>query len=722
MGWYDDLIRERKKKNQDIFEASSKKISSSVFGGGLQEDDPLLTALKQIFKYYRLDPTDIPSRFNDVANELDPILMKHDLLTRKIHLEEASMRHNQEPILAYTKESKTPVAFLPMGDYAYYLIHPETGKKCMITPQILEDFDVDATTFYHPLPQKKLTLDDYAGYVRRNVRVRDLVLVLVLIVLVTGVGLTIPFLTRILIGDVIDNLDYNLFLTIALSLSGAAITLLLIKTTQGIVNARVALRVENSVHSAMMMRLLSLPASFFKKYNTGELNMRLNMVSAISNLMVTGIFIGGLTSILGMSYIVAIAGFSVALVLPSLLVVLANLIFVIVVSFIERRVIRKRTRLNARESGVSYALISGIQKIRITGSEKRAYAKWTDAYIPAARVQYNPPWVVKLSPVISALISAAGGVLIYYLVALNNVDSGTYVAFFSAYASLSASLLALSTIINNCVRIRPMLEMVVPLLEEEPESNGDKVMVEELSGAIRLDHVSFQYNDKTPLVLNDLSIDIKPGEYVAIVGKTGCGKSTIVRLLLGFEKPNIGKVYFDDYDIADVDLPSLRRKIGSVTQNGSLFHADIFHNITISAPELGEPEAWEAARIANIDEDIRKMPMGMNTVISEGQGSISGGQKQRLMIARAIVHKPRIIIFDEATSALDNQCQKEITESIGKLNCTRVIIAHRLSTIKQCDRILFLEGGKIVEEGTYDELIERNGRFKELVERQRIEE
>jgi len=313
-------------------------------------------------------------------------------------------------------------------------------------------------------------------------------------------------------------------------------------------------------------------------------------------------------------------------------------------------------------------------------------------------------------------------VLIYYLVALNNVDSGTYVAFVSAYASLSASLLALSTIINNCVRIRPMLEMVVPLLEEEPESNGDKVMVEELSGAIRLDQVSFQYNDKTPLVLNDLSIDIKPGEYVAIVGKTGCGKSTIVRLLLGFEKPNIGKVYFDDYDVADVDLPSLRRKIGSVTQNGSLFHADIFHNITISAPELGEPEAWEAARIANIDEDIRKMPMGMNTVISEGQGSISGGQKQRLMIARAIVHKPRIIIFDEATSALDNQCQKEITESIGKLNCTRVIIAHRLSTIKQCDRILFLEGGKIVEEGTYDELIERNGRFKELVERQRIEE
>ncbi|MBQ1527790.1 MAG: ATP-binding cassette domain-containing protein, partial [Lachnospiraceae bacterium] len=240
-------------------------------------------------------------------------------------------------------------------------------------------------------------------------------------------------------------------------------------------------------------------------------------------------------------------------------------------------------------------------------------------------------------------------------------------------------------------------------------------------GRIELNNISFRYNDNMPLVLDNLSFIIEPGQYVAIVGKTGCGKSTLMRILLGFEKPQKGAVYYDGKDLEKLDLKSLRRKIGTVMQDGKLFSGDIYSNIVISAPWLTLDRAWEAAEMAGMAEDIRDMPMGMFTLISEGQGGISGGQKQRLMIARAIAPKPRILMFDEATSALDNITQKKVSESLDSLNCTRIVIAHRLSTIKNCNRIIVMDGGRIIEDGTYDELITENGYFAELVERQKLE-
>lgn len=263
--------------------------------------------------------------------------------------------------------------------------------------------------------------------------------------------------------------------------------------------------------------------------------------------------------------------------------------------------------------------------------------------------------------------------------------------------------------------------MAKPVLEAVPEIAEGKQVLTRISGGIELNNVSFRYSEHMPLVLDNLSLKIRPGQYVAVVGTTGCGKTTLMRLLLGFEKPQKGAVYFDGKDISTVDLKSLRQKIGVVLQDGKLFSGDIYSNITISAPHLSMDEAWEAAELAGIAEDIRNMPMGMFTMISEGSGGVSGGQRQRLMIARAVAPKPRILMFDEATSALDNLTQKKVSESLDKLKCTRIVIAHRLSTIKQCDRIIVLDKGKVVEDGKYEELIALNGFFAELVAKQRLD-
>jgi ABC-type bacteriocin/lantibiotic exporter with double-glycine peptidase domain len=306
------------------------------------------------------------------------------------------------------------------------------------------------------------------------------------------------------------------------------------------------------------------------------------------------------------------------------------------------------------------------------------------------------------------------------MAAASRVAVAEYYAFNTAYGMLTGAFMSLTGIALTLARIKPIFEMVKPLLETVPEVSEGKKVITKLSGGIELSNVSFRYSEGTPLIIDNLSLKIRPGQYVAIVGKTGCGKSTLLRILLGFEKPQRGAVYYDGKDLESLDLKSLRRRIGVVMQNGKLFQGDIFSNITISAPWLTMDEAWEAAEMSGVAEDIRAMPMGMHTVISEGTGGISGGQRQRLMIARAIAPKPKVLMLDEATSALDNITQKTVSESLNKLKCTRIVIAHRLSTIKGCDRVIMLEGGNVAEDGTYDELIAAGGKFAELVERQQL--
>ena len=468
------------------------------------------------------------------------------------------------------------------------------------------------------------------------------------------------------------------------------------------------------------MRVLSLPASFFRKFSAGELYTRTQSITELCRQLAQAVLSTGVTSIFSLVYIVQVFHYTPVLVVPALAVTLTTVVFSVVSTLLNTQVTRASMTLAAQESGMNYAMITGIQKIKLAGAEKRAFARWARLYAKEAEFLYNPPMIIKMNAVISAAISLIGTIVMYSAAIGGGVTYDNYVAFTASYGYISGAFMELSGIALMIAGIKPTLEMVKPILDEEPEAAGGKQTVTRLGGNIELSHVSFRYTDTMPDVLDDLSIRIKSGEYVAIVGETGCGKSTLVRILLGFEKPRKGAVFFDGKDINSLDLRSLRRHIGVVMQNGKLLMGSIFENITISAPWLTMDEAWDAAETAGIAQDIREMPMGMQTMISEGQGGISGGQKQRLLIARAIAPKPAVLIFDEATSALDNLTQKKVTQALDSYKCTRIVIAHRLSTIQACDRILLLRKGKIEEDGTYEELLGRKGFFAELVERQRL--
>ena len=724
MGWFEEQVKKRKKLDEKAFEVSF--LSLAGIRNKKQENlsDEIVRdnyVISQILSYYHHHMIDIPNNINNFKDKLNYALGQYGIEYHKVELNDEYVDDGTSPILIFTILNDIPVLLFPKGKDEYRYINYNTGKKSSIKASLVNRLEIEAYRFYRPLPNKTSSIKEYTKYITKSVRPLDIVLLLLFSLLATGVGLILPYLTKLLTGDVATSKDMNQFIYISIFTVATATGLLIIKAIQGFVNACISIKIGKGVLSATMMRVLSLPASFFKQYNTGELSARFASVPRLASVLINGIFITLVSTVMSLAYLFQLVSFAPALILPVVIILLITTGFSIFISLIRKKYQNEQLELGSKEDGVTYQMINGIQKIRLAGSEKRVFAKWASAYAKTAKVKYNPPLLLRLSSAITLLITLTGNVVLYYVAAKNNLSAGDYMAFVTSYGILSASFLAIVDMVGVAFTIQPLYEMARPILETEPEINIGKKTVESINGNIRFENVSFRYNELSPLILDNLSLDIKEGEYVAIVGQTGCGKSTLIRLLLGFEKPIEGKVYFDDMDIETLDASSLRRNVGTVMQNGSLFHADIFSNIIISCPSLDEEDAWVAAEIANIADDIREMPMGMKTVISEGQGGISGGQKQRIMIARAIVHKPKVLVFDEATSALDNKTQKSISESISKLNCTRIVIAHRLSTIKSADRIIMLEGGKIIEEGNYQTLIDKKGKFAELVDRQRLD-
>ena len=726
MGWFDEQIRQREKSDQNILEDSLFRMAGVVmdkWSADRMEDEQLISreALDQVLKYYHLRPVEVPENITDPREQLKYVLRPTGLMIREVELEENWQNNAFGPMLGCMKETGTTVALMPGNLFGYWFRDPATGRKKRVTRETAKLFAREAMCFYQPLPMKKLGIPDLLLYMKNSISHSDLIVIVLATLAVTLVGMIEPRVLNLITGTILKNRHMKLMIGTGVFLLSSAFAAQLISLVRSLLMERINTKTSMAVEASVMMRILSLPVSFFRGYSSGELSSRASSVSSLCSMILNNIFSIGLSSLMSLLYVTQIFQFAPALVAPSLLVIAATVAVSIAASFAQIRISRKKMKLSAEETGMSYALLNGIQKIRLSGSEKRVFARWGRLYTKNARLEYNPPAFLKLNGLITTAISLAGTIVLYYLAVSTHVADHEYFAFNAAYGRLMAAFGALAGIAISVASIRPVLEMAEPILKAEPEVTAEKQPADRITGHIEMSHVSFRYESNTPYVLDDLNLNIRAGEYVAIVGRTGCGKSTLVRLLLGFEKPEKGAIFYDQHDLESLDPRSLRKHIGVVIQNGQLFQGDIFSNITISAPQLTLAEAWEAAETAGIAQDIREMPMGMQTVISEGQGGISGGQKQRLMIARAIAPKPRILIFDEATSALDNKTQKQVSDALDRLKCTRVIIAHRLSTIRNCDRILVMDNGAIIEEGRYDDLIARGGRFAELVERQRLD-
>ncbi len=726
MQWFSDQVEERRRADQQLLEDSFAKISGVVLGKRIADrihDQRVIaqSAIDEILKYYHCRPTVVPDSIVDSAEQLDYSLRPHGLMYRDVELTQGWYKDAYGPILAFTKEGGIPVALLPGRLSGYVYTDPDTGKPTKVGKGTAELFDTEAVCFYYPLPRKKLGIPDLLLYMWRCISYSDLILLAVATLAVTLTGMFLPRITKVLTGPVLSSGRKDALVGIAISVVCISLSSQLIGSVRQLIQARLDTKTSLGVESSMMMRLLSLPAGFFRQYSAGELKSRATSVNSLCTILLGMVLNTGLTSLSSLLYVTQIFSFAPTLVIPSLVIIVVTVGFSILSSLTRIRISKRQMENNAMESGMSYSIISGVQKIKLAGAEKRVFAKWLDRYADEAAMQYNPPTFIKVNSVISSAIGLLSNIVLYDLAVEAQISPSEYYAFTSAYGMMMGSFMGLMGVALQVAQVKPILEMAEPFLKTEPETAAKKEIVTQISGRIELDHVFFRYDEDSPYVLRDLSLRVRPGEYVAIVGRTGCGKSTLVRLLLGFEKPEKGAIYYDSRDIGGLDLPSLRRKIGTVMQDAGLFQGNIYSNIVITAPELSVDEAWEAAETAGIADDIRAMPMGMHTLISEGQGGISGGQRQRLMIARAIAPKPKVLIFDEATSALDNRTQRQVSEALDTMGCTRLVIAHRLSTIRHCDRILVLDGGRIVEDGSYEELIDRGGYFAELVERQRTD-
>lgn len=722
-GWFDEQLRARMQADEDLFSEALSTITEAVTGRhlfiGAESAKGAIAEIASVFNV----PESLIRKQDELENvsleeKLENIFGSCGIMRRRVNLTEGWYKDASGVYLATTKEGSY-VALRP--DYLGYSYKDyRTGKKIRVNSKTQKELNSEAICFYRPLPVKKLSVNDLTRFAMKNISLYDLLYVIVITLLVILVSMTAPFLTKIIYSHAIYAGNTSGIISLFVFMACAGISGTLLTISKMLIISRIMIKTDGLVNSAVMMRLINLPAEFFRRYSSGELAQRVSGAGAFCTMRARVLLSVILTAIMSLTYLIQIFSFAPVLVIPAL-ALMAILSFLTVMQTAgHSKLLRLRTKLHAEEYGMLYALITGIQKIRLSGSERRAFSKWAELYSKDAKLEYNPPLFLKLINVIQPAVMLIGTFILYYSANKHSVSPEDYMAFTASYGLMSGAFSALCGATLSMAAIGPVAEMIRPVLEELPEiSQGRKPS--KIRGGIEVSNLTFKYGANSPVILDKISFKVKPGEYVAVVGKSGSGKSTLMRLLLGFENPEGGVIYYDGNDIKTLNLKALRKNIGCVMQNSKLFTGSIYSNIVISAPHLTEAEAWEAAEMAGIADDIRKMPMKMNTLISEGAGTISGGQRQRIIIARAIAPRPKILLFDEATSALDNITQRIVIESLDKLKCTKIVIAHRLSTVKNCGRILVIDGGKIAEHGSYDELMRNKGLFASLVERQQSE-
>ncbi|MCP9989504.1 NHLP bacteriocin export ABC transporter permease/ATPase subunit [Streptomyces albogriseolus] len=662
-----------------------------------------------------------PAQSGTGADRLDPVeqvALASRLRTRVVRLEGRWWRDDVGPLVGRRALSGAPVALLWRRG-GYVAVHPSTGRETPVEKANAEEFEPRAVMFYRPLPERRLSPLRLMRFCMGGTR-RDLTGLLLSGLVTVLLGALVPLATGRVLGEYVPKAQTDLIVQVCLAVILSSVVAAAFMLLQNLTLLRLEGRVEATLQPAVWDRLLRLPTRFFTERSTGELASAAMGISAIRR-MLAGVGPTVTQSVtVGAVNLALLLWFSVPMALAAvgMLVLVAGVFLGLGLWQVrwQRRLVVLTNKLNNQ----AFQTLRGLPKLRVAAAENYAYAAWASQFARSRELQQKAGRIKNLTAVLGAVylpLCTLGMFMLLAGPARGSMTAAEFLTFNTSVTMVLTSVTQLTGSFVSAVAALPLFEQIRPVLDATPEVRAASTRPGPLTGAIEARRVSFRYSDDGPLVLDDVSFEARPGEFVAVVGPSGCGKSTLLRLLIGFDRPQSGSVLYDGQDLAALDRSAVRRQCGVVLQHAQPFTGSIMDVICGSEPYTPE-EAMAAAEMAGLAEDIRRMPMGLHTIVSGG-GAVSGGQRQRLMIAQALIRRPRILFFDEATSALDNETQRTVIESTKALRATRIVIAHRLSTVLDADRVVVMEAGKVVQQGTPAELLaDTRGRLHELVRRQ----
>ena len=650
-------------------------------------------------------------------DQLEELFYRHQIFFTPVQLEGNWWSRCSGKLLAFTAEEDLPVILTPgFADYNFTL--PSTGKRCSARKEsrLLKE---EAFTLCYPLPGEKLTLKSFLRYALGQLSVFDYLCGMLSCLGVVLLTMVTPYICKLLFNEVIPSGDSAQLTPIAVLLFTAAIGLVTVQLSRNYLVVRMKDKTEYTMQTPLMTRLLMLPTTFFKQYAPGDLSNRVLSVVRLFTKLTEDMLSTILSLVFTVVMFIQFFTYGGPLLWTGILVIALYMLAIYSVYYFRKGVQNSANESASKLTGIIYNLVSGAQKIRTNGAEIRAFRHWAVAYEPSEPNGSRYPAMFSIGNSISYNFRLVP-LLVTMLAAWHyGLGLSDYIAYCSVLTIAVRAVEDFERITKDVALLGPELRLCTPILEARSEAESGNVILKSISGKIDVSGLKFRYSENMPYIFDDLDLHILPGEYVAFVGPSGCGKSTLVRLLLGFEQPESGSIFYDEHNLDEINKPSLRRYCVSIClQDGQLVEGTIRDNILFGNDAYSDEEVWGAARMAALDKDIEGMPLGLETPITaDGQG-VSGGQRQRILMARALIRKPRIIFLDEATSALDNISQHIITENLAKMNCTRITIAHRMSTIRGCNRIIVLDGGKVAEDGSFDELMAKGGLFSEIIKRQ----
>ncbi|MFF8576024.1 NHLP bacteriocin export ABC transporter permease/ATPase subunit [Streptomyces sp. NPDC015408] len=662
-----------------------------------------------------------PAQNGTESERLDPVervALASRVRTRGVRLEDGWWRDDVGPLIGHRTLSGAPVALLWRRG-GYVAVHPGTGRETPVEKANAEEFEPRAVMFYRPLPERRLSPLRLLRFCLQGTR-RDLTGLLLAGLVTVALGALVPVATGKVLGEFVPKAQTGLIVQVCLAVMLSSVVAAAFMLMQNLTILRLEGRIEATLQPAVWDRLLRLPTKFFTERSTGELASAAMGISAIRR-MLAGVGPTVAQSVtVGAMNLGLLLWYSVPMALAAIgmLVVVAGVFLALGLWQVrwQRRLVKLTNKLNNQ----AFQTLRGLPKLRVAAAENYAYAAWAERFAHSRELQQRAGRIKNLNAVLGAVYLPLCTLLMFMLLAgpaRGSMSAAEFLTFNASVTMLLTSVTQLTGSFVSAVAALPLFEEIRPVLDAAPEVRTASTRPGPLSGGIEARRLSFRYTDDGPLVLDDVSFEVRPGEFVAVVGPSGCGKSTLLRLLIGFDRPLSGSVLYDGQDLAALDQSAVRRQCGVVLQHAQPFTGSILDVICGTEPYTPE-EAMAAAGMAGLAEDIKRMPMGLHTIVS-GSGAVSGGQRQRLMIAQALIRRPRILFFDEATSALDNETQRTVIESTKALNATRIVIAHRLSTVLDADRVIVMEEGKVAQQGPPAQLLaDTGGRLHELVRRQ----